>query len=120
MSHSNQPIDQFKHHFKVRIIGTVLENGSAPAKKWIIPTYLRDNDMFLGNLLGPKCLEMFIEMKDTDKRKILSYVENCGTEVCEILKCKVWEEENTPQKICLNNLRDNHPRLYQDVMAVYK
>jgi hypothetical protein len=113
-------LDQFEYYFKMKLIRTVLESGSAPSAKWIIPVFLKKEKMFLSNLLGGTCLEIYNNLNKLEKEEALFYVENCGMEVCKILKCKVFEENNEPQKIEMSNLRDKYPKMYKDVMNIYK
>ncbi len=99
----NEKLDEFKYVFKTRMIKQINDCGIPPAKYWPVPKFMRKDANIMKALLGRSIFDMYCNMSDEEQDKAIDYVENCGTELCEMLNCQLFDEWNKEKIVITDN-----------------
>ena len=88
--------EEFKLIFTIMMVDKIVNTGTPPAKNWPVPKEFIENQNILSALISPLGLKLYLEMSEDEQKEAISFVENCGPSLAELVECPLfedWDEE---------------------------
>ncbi len=94
---------EFIRIFNSRMVKSIIENGTPPAKKWPLPPMFIENSTIMIALLTQEGYELYNQLDKDEQKEAISYVENCGPELVKMVGCCLFDDWDKTEKIVISD-----------------